>query len=92
MYVGAQLPMLLVKPGSKSHAEELMNSSKEEQEAGKDPFKSLPFRKLADFLGDALFPSIEEMREQEAKRKKLTKEAEVYQPPPIPSILPITRW
>lgn len=91
MFIGAELPLLLVKPGSKTHAEQLMESS-DAQKPFTDPFEGMPFRTFADFLGDRLFPSVEEMKLEERKQKKMPKTAQVYEAPPVPSLLPITHW
>lgn len=91
MYVGAELPMVLVKPGSKTHAEELMESSNTKKPF-KDPFEGMPFRMIADYLGDRLFPNVEEIRVEESKKKKTSQATQVFEAPAIPHVLPITRW
>lgn len=91
MYIGAELPLLLVKPGSKTQAEQQMESS-DTRTPFKDPYEGLPFRMIADYLGDRLFPNIEQMRIEESKKKKTSQTVQVFEAPSIPSLLPITSW
>lgn len=60
-----------------------------------DPFEGLPFRWLAERLGEAVMPALRAARDEQRQVARETRiAAEVAEPmvPHVPHILPITRW
>ena len=59
-----------------------------------DPFAGLPFRNLAERLGAHMAPAVEQMR-AEKRKARITGVAAASAPfelPPVPHLLPFTRW
>jgi hypothetical protein len=60
-----------------------------------DPFEGLPFRWLAERLGEAVMPALRAAREEQRQTMRETRAAaEAAEPvlPHVPHILPFTRW
>ncbi|KAL6776317.1 hypothetical protein ACKKBG_A20650 [Auxenochlorella protothecoides x Auxenochlorella symbiontica] len=72
-----------------------LSSQSADPTAVRDPFEGVPFRGLADKLGEMMMPSVEAMREQQrmsATQLRLAAEAAEVMVPAVPHLLPITRW
>lgn len=65
------------------------------KETESDPFAGLPFRQLAEYLGERVVPAVEAAREDQLKamreHKQMVKEMKVNVPY-VPHVLPVTRW
>lgn len=64
--------------------------------AAADPFEGLPFRAMADRLGEAVMPTMQAAREAERAGRRAQRAAieqgEVVIMPTVPHVLPFTRW
>lgn len=63
-------------------------------EAKSDPFEGLPLRAWAERLGERIMPAYEIIKEEQKKAKLAAKQAPPRELslPPIPHLLPFTRW
>lgn len=60
-----------------------------------DPFEGLPFKNLAEYLGDQIMPALEAVREEQLKAEQANKDMnQSYKVtvPHVPHVLPFTRW
>lgn len=59
-----------------------------------DPFAGLPFRNLAEKLGAHMAPAVEQMRadKRKARAASTSNAAAAMELPPVPHLLPFTRW
>lgn len=108
MYVGAKLPLLSSAPSTSEPDQKQKDEQQQEQQLqagsstsklqGKpkhgDAMEGMPFRWLADYLGEALWPMLQQVKVEDRKRRMEArkKNAAVVEPPPIPHFLPVTKW
>lgn len=93
LHIGATLN--LPTPNSKQHSSfERASAEVSAPAAAEDPFEGLPFKALADRMGESFMPVVQAVREEKrAARMKANLSGEAAMPMlPVPHFLPITRW
>lgn len=107
MYVGAKLPLLKSTPSSSAIDRKQKDEPQQQQRQegsststlqGKskrgDAMEGMPFKWLADYLGETLWPVLQQVKVEDRKRRieAKKKNVPVVEPPPIPHLLPLTKW
>lgn len=102
LYIGANLPLM----NSKGNTSEIEQKEKDQQQpsssgsrvqggsAREGVMEGMPFKRLAEYLGETMWPVLQEVKLDDKKRRveARNKNAAVFEPPSIPHFLPVTKW
>lgn len=104
LYIGANLPLV----SSKGDTSEIEQKEKDQQQPSSsgsscrvqggatrgEAMEGMPFKRLADYLGEKMWPVLQEVKLEDKKRRMeaRNKNAAVFEPPSIPHFLPLTKW